>query len=99
MPNTTSDIKLFLVTITYSYDDDVPTFPFAELSEAKDALKSLLFEEIGVEKVENGWDPVVAVDENGCHATVFNYFEDDTTVIEYRVLEATIPASALVEVK
>lgn len=75
----------YIVATTYSFDTELTVKMFKTEEEAVHYLKESYETELQIDKLENGWDSVGELSENGWYAKITTVFSDHEDVTEFRI--------------
>ena len=75
----------YVVVITYSFDDEVAVYLFADEEAAKKMLRESYENEVRIDTEENGWDVDAVIRDDGWYAKITDRFSDHENVTEFRI--------------
>ena len=75
----------YAVIFTYSFDDEVAVYLFADEESAKKMLRETYETEVRIDREENGWDVEAEIREDRWYARIENRFPDREDVTEFRI--------------
>ena len=75
----------YAVVITYSFDDEVVVYLFADEEAAKKMLRESYENEVRIDTEENGWDVDAVIRDDGWYAKITDHFSDHENVTEFRI--------------
>ena len=75
----------YAVVITYSFDDEVAVYLFADEEAAKKMLRESYENEVRIDTEENGWDVDAVIRDDGWYAKITDRFSDRENVTEFRI--------------
>ena len=75
----------YAVVITYSFDDEVAVYLFADEEAAKRMLRDAYENEIRMDAEENGWDVDAVIREDGWYAKITDRFPNHENVTEFHI--------------
>ena len=75
----------YAVVITYSFDDEVAVYPFADEEAAKKMLRESYENEVRIDTEEDGWDVDDVIRDDGWYAKITDRFQDHENVTEFRI--------------
>ena len=75
----------YAMVITYSFDDEVVVYLFADEEAAKKMLRESYENEVRIDTEENGWDVDAVIRDDGWYAKITDHFSDHENVTEFRI--------------
>ncbi len=75
----------YAMVITYSFDDEVAVYLFADEEAAKKMLRESYENEVRIDTEENGWDVDAVIRDDGWYAKITDRFHDHENVTEFRI--------------